>query len=244
MGVMFDSRASATGVGVVLRDVFEGGPAADAGLVPGDVLVGLGDERLVGAGHLVARIEQLAVGDIVQVIVASGQALREVSIELAPRESEDAVTTRRLRGRAWPLGDAFDQAGRVRPVLAGAATIVMWHDDTCGGCADAVERVGRAARSASSPLRPVLLVPADAEAFVAWRRAEAQSVPVLRVDDPDDALADTVSIDGGRRGVTVAVLDVRGDVRAAAYLGRDLEPAALDARIDELLLEYARSAGP
>lgn len=245
MGVMFDHRATATGLGVVLREVFEGGPAADAGLAPGDVLVRLGDEPLVGPGQLVARIDTLAVGDRLRVTVVSSGGTRDVELELAPRESEDAVTARRLRGRGWPIVEAADRDGRARPVLAGrAATIVMWHDDTCGGCADAVERVGRAARAARVPLRAVLLVPAEPDAFSAWQAAAAQTVPALRVDDPDEALADATSIDGGRRGVTVAALDGGGDVIAAAYLPRDQEPTVTDARIDELLLEQARAATP
>jgi S1-C subfamily serine protease len=62
------------GTGIVLMEVYEGGPAAAAGLRAGDIIIGLNDERVYSRRQALLISASTAPGDAVEVIgIRSGQ---------------------------------------------------------------------------------------------------------------------------------------------------------------------------
>lgn len=75
--------------GALVREVLPGSPAADAGLQPGDVIVGVEGDPIEGESDLPRALDQFDVGDEVTLEIARGEETLEVTAVLrqAPNES-------------------------------------------------------------------------------------------------------------------------------------------------------------
>jgi serine protease DegQ len=71
--------------GVVVLAADPGGPAADAGIRPGDVLVRMGDRTLEGVEDLLDELRQRKAGDRVQVTLVRGGRTQQVEVTLVER---------------------------------------------------------------------------------------------------------------------------------------------------------------
>jgi serine protease DegQ len=71
--------------GVVVLAAEAGGPAADAGIQPGDVMVRMGDRELEGVEDLLDELRQRRAGDRVQITVVRGGRTQQVEVTLAER---------------------------------------------------------------------------------------------------------------------------------------------------------------
>jgi serine protease DegQ len=69
--------------GVVLIDVVPNGPAANAGLEPGDVVVGMDGEPVRAVPELLGELRRRDPGDTVEVTVVRGEEQLEIPVELA-----------------------------------------------------------------------------------------------------------------------------------------------------------------
>jgi serine protease DegQ len=74
--------------GVVVLTAEPGGPAADAGIRPGDVLIRMGDRELEGVEDLLDELRQRNAGDRVQITLVRGGREQQVEVTLAERPPE------------------------------------------------------------------------------------------------------------------------------------------------------------
>jgi len=74
--------------GAVVREVTAGGPAARAGLRPGDLIVTVGGERIADPDDVAAAIQDRAPGDSVDVDVRRGGERRTLEVELTARPEQ------------------------------------------------------------------------------------------------------------------------------------------------------------
>jgi serine protease DegQ len=71
--------------GVLVQEVVPGGPAADAGIQPGDVLIRMGDRELEGVEDFLDEVRARKPGDKVGVTVLRGGQERQVEVTLVDR---------------------------------------------------------------------------------------------------------------------------------------------------------------
>ena len=71
--------------GVLVSEVEQGGPAADAGIQPGDVLTRMGSRELEGVEDLLDELRQHEAGDHVQITLVRGGRTQQVEVTLAER---------------------------------------------------------------------------------------------------------------------------------------------------------------
>jgi serine protease DegQ len=71
--------------GVVVLGAEPGGPAADAGIQPGDVLTRMGNRELEGVEDLLDELRQHNAGDRVQITLVRGGRTQQVEVTLAER---------------------------------------------------------------------------------------------------------------------------------------------------------------
>jgi serine protease DegQ len=71
--------------GVLVSEVEQGGPAADAGIQPGDVLTRMGSRELEGVEDLLDELRQHKAGDHVQITLVRGGRTQQVEVTLAER---------------------------------------------------------------------------------------------------------------------------------------------------------------
>jgi len=74
--------------GVVVLTADPGGPAADAGIRPGDVLIRMGDRELQAVEDLLDELRQRRAGDRVQITLVRGGREQQVEVTLAERPPE------------------------------------------------------------------------------------------------------------------------------------------------------------
>lgn len=84
MGVTLDTTYD--GKGALIDTVTSGGPAADAGLRPGDVILRLGDRAVADADELVVAIRDRLPGEAVPVQARRGSRVFEATVVLGSRE--------------------------------------------------------------------------------------------------------------------------------------------------------------
>ena len=77
--------APETGVGLLLVGVEEGSPAAQAGLVVGDILLRVSGERVRHPGQLAALLSDEAIGETLPVTVVRAGTLTELTVTVAER---------------------------------------------------------------------------------------------------------------------------------------------------------------
>jgi S1-C subfamily serine protease len=76
------------GYGIVIASVEPDGPAAEAGVVRGDILLEMDDEALEDLGDLMRRLDELEPGDEVELTVLHGDDLRTLTATLGDRGGE------------------------------------------------------------------------------------------------------------------------------------------------------------
>jgi putative serine protease PepD len=86
------STGSTTGGGAPIAAVQSGSPAAQAGLVAGDVVTKVGDARVEDFSDLIARIGANTPGQHVTLTVTSGGAERAVQVTLGSQPDQAATT--------------------------------------------------------------------------------------------------------------------------------------------------------
>jgi serine protease Do len=74
--------------GVVLSDVIPEGPAAEAGLQPGDVVLSLNGKTMRNASQLQTNLYRYAMGDMVDIAVLRGSQKLTYSVAIAAREDD------------------------------------------------------------------------------------------------------------------------------------------------------------
>jgi len=102
-----DGTATVDGVtraGAVVKQVSEGSPAAEAGLQPDDVVVGIDGRAVGGAESLTAYVRSHAAGDQVTLTVARGGKALDVEVTLATKEDAAASPTPGDRGQQGQPG--------------------------------------------------------------------------------------------------------------------------------------------
>ena len=78
-----------TGPGALIRGVVAGGPADEAGLRPGDVIVGIAGDIVRDPGDVSTEINERDPGEEVQVRVRRGDEEREIVVRLGERPQEN-----------------------------------------------------------------------------------------------------------------------------------------------------------
>lgn len=87
LGVLLDNSYAGPGAQVALDDgdqhgVTPDGPAAAAGIRPGDIVVALNDEQVRGPGELIVMLRALQPGDKVELTIERDGATRDVTVTL------------------------------------------------------------------------------------------------------------------------------------------------------------------
>ncbi|MBI2299121.1 MAG: trypsin-like peptidase domain-containing protein [Armatimonadetes bacterium] len=78
----------ATAKGVVISDVFEGGPAAKAGVQPNDVLVKFGETTITSSDQVPGLVLKTKVGQVVHLVVLRDGHEKKVNVTVGQRQSE------------------------------------------------------------------------------------------------------------------------------------------------------------
>lgn len=151
------------GEGALVKDVLEDGPAAEAGLEPGDVVLSLNDEPVTGPRSLQGIVEKLTVGRTYQIrIIRDGKRLTlPIVMKAMPKDySLSRVESTRPRGRkpsseetvtaeayGFEVQELTEEIARQLGVEAGSGVLVSSVDEN--GIAgrslaegDIIERVG------------------------------------------------------------------------------------------------------
>jgi S1-C subfamily serine protease len=74
--------------GVIITSVTEDGPAADAGVVRGDILLEIDDKPVNSVSEIKAILDELDAGDSVNVIIQHGDDLKELTINTGEGEGD------------------------------------------------------------------------------------------------------------------------------------------------------------
>ncbi|WP_232664768.1 S1C family serine protease [Pseudonocardia sp. TRM90224] len=105
LGVTGRSTSTGTGgAGAQLATVQEGSPAAQAGLVAGDVITKVGDATIEDFADLIARIGSYAPGQQISLTVGSGSTTRTVQVTLGSQPDRAATTTGGQTPSSTPFG--------------------------------------------------------------------------------------------------------------------------------------------
>ena len=109
--------------GVVVKELFPGGPAAEAGIRPGDVLLAINGRDVQDPQGMAFRLATLRIGDDADVTVMRKGEQLELRVELtpAPREPEPDETW--LQGEQ-PLNGA--QVANLSPALGEELSVSGW----------------------------------------------------------------------------------------------------------------------
>jgi len=85
---IFSGLQLATRSGAIVEDINPDGPAAEAGLQPGDVIVGFAGNRVTDAGRLAADIAQCSIGSEVNLDVQRGQEKLSLAVIIGERPQD------------------------------------------------------------------------------------------------------------------------------------------------------------
>jgi serine protease Do len=96
--------------GVVLTQIEKGSPAEKAGLLAGDVVLSVGDQKAQNANHLIAMISNVAPGKSVVLTIQRGSKKMQVSVVIGKREDSLAAAG---AGDYW-LGMKFGDVQSMR----------------------------------------------------------------------------------------------------------------------------------
>jgi len=109
--------------GVVVREVYPGGPAARAGVMPGDVVLLINDRPVADPGALRFRLATLPVGKQAQLSVIRHGAPIVVTVDLLPPPGDPAPDERLLKGEQ-PLNGVL--VANLSPALSDILNIGQW----------------------------------------------------------------------------------------------------------------------
>lgn len=76
---------------LLVSEVASGSGAQEAGILPGDEIVGIGRSALRSPAHAAAMLNQHAIGESVAYLIKRGSSLREVMVKLGPRRVGDSA---------------------------------------------------------------------------------------------------------------------------------------------------------
>jgi serine protease Do len=129
-----ESMGVEPGSGVLVSEVHEGQPADKAGLVPGDLIVQLGDDPVSDSQALVRAVGGRSAGEKVVVqILRDGQS-KTLKVALGERPSEERIRTARFEpkaGKSGKRGQATQRLGiGVQPSPSGGLVVGQVTDDS------------------------------------------------------------------------------------------------------------------
>jgi len=93
LGVAALDAAERVGGGAEISEISPGGPADEAGLIRGDVVSALGDERIADVADLIAMVSRRRPGDPVSLTVWRGTVRSRVSVKLGEVAPPEAPST-------------------------------------------------------------------------------------------------------------------------------------------------------
>ncbi len=129
--LMADALKLSPEAGVVLSDVTPGGPAARAGLLPGDVVLALDGKRMENGRQFRINLYTRSVGERVAIDVLRGDRRMTVRVSVAERDSDvgrlaDLVTALNAIRQIGVLGvDLTAAVGQMLPQLRGDKGVVV-----------------------------------------------------------------------------------------------------------------------
>lgn len=85
--------------GVIVSEVFEGEPAAKAGMVVYDVITEINGKRITDGRQLVSAVSSYAPGTTIEVKILRGAKEKEIKVLVGKRPSRDSVMGRRSNGK-------------------------------------------------------------------------------------------------------------------------------------------------
>jgi peroxiredoxin len=159
LGVGFDGNASSY---VRLNEVIRDTPADIAGLVVGDVIVGINDQRIRNGDHLQELIRAHRVGERVKVSVRRGNSSLEVSTELTGKLDPSELIRRRLVDEEAPLFNLSSLHGNDPGdlnQLRGKVVILEFWATSCSECAKTLEPLANFEAESIGDVAVVLITP-------------------------------------------------------------------------------------
>lgn len=166
LGVVLDMQHEGPG-GRVSR-AFPGSPAADAGLVSGDVIVSVDGEPIASNGDLIETVGAKAAGSRITLTLA-GDPPREAGLILAIRPENPASYATRLVGEAAPEVEVIDvSTGSSRPLTPsdGKVRILEFWATWCPACRVAMPQLAAAVEALPAEQFELLAVSGEALALV------------------------------------------------------------------------------
>jgi Do/DeqQ family serine protease len=130
--------------GALIHGVFDGSPAREAGLQPGDVVTRIAGTRIGGSADLVRTVANMAPGSRQDVTVMRDGKELALSIRLNTRADDDKIATARL----WPgfsvveadggkvVVAAVDDGGRAASILGQGDVVTKVNGSRVGGLRD------------------------------------------------------------------------------------------------------------
>jgi serine protease Do len=127
--------------GVLVADVFEGDPAAEAGIQPKDIILEVNDKKIETSRQLTAMIADLKVGEAAKVEVFRNGKIKTFQIKLAKRDDQ------RLSSRSTPSERKEEKFGIKVAELTPEIIQRFGIDDTAGVIVIDVESDGKGAEA-------------------------------------------------------------------------------------------------
>lgn len=216
--------------------ITQNSPAQIAGMRPGDVFVSIDKTPITNCNGLLAKIQQHAPGDTIDIVVRRDGAEPKLSATLLTRE--DVLRRRGIVGQPV-IATSLTGLDRQAVDLSDArnkTTIVGWFDASCVGCETVFSAVSRWSAKHSKKGSPIRVLGAlgdergNPELALEELKVKQRSfdVPLLIADD--ETRASMTLADPER--VYFMVIDHRGVVQHVAPIAPSAEDA--EAMLDEL----------
>jgi len=90
--------------GALVAEVFEGDPADLAGIKPGDIIIGVNNEKIESSRDLTSRIAAVSVGEIARIKVLRRGKTQTFKVKIAKREDKNVASQRLSKKEAGELG--------------------------------------------------------------------------------------------------------------------------------------------
>ena len=103
-GDMADYYGLKSGKGVLVADVFEGDPAAEAGIEPKDIILSVNGKKIETGRQLTGTIADIHVGDKAEIRVLRDGREKTFSVKVSKREDERIASRRQRRSTEDELG--------------------------------------------------------------------------------------------------------------------------------------------
>lgn len=228
-------------MGCVIETVTTGGPAADAGIQPGDSILAFDRVKLdpnQPCDQLVVAITGHAPGDRIAVDLVRNMVHKDVAVVLGTRAD---VVQKRVGQRigSTDLIDVDDPTHHYDlDERSGKTMVVGFFEARCDGCARVFDKISDKLRARTKTEVSVLAVMPhdDGDDFTAYRKKFTSSVP-LAVADYDTFEPFSM---GDRDRAFFLVIDCKGIVRLVMPIAPDSDD--LDAAVDEVLAGAEQAA--